>query len=102
LQIWTDEVRHARIIAYALDRPVLRIGVNQVRSLAACRDNIFSVSAGYRVPLKTADAAAAQAVRWATPPVVVLQAAAEVVRRLIVISHGIKLLDRQVVQIAPC
>src|SRR5215469_4321341 len=70
-------------------------------TLAPSRDGVFTVAAGHGVPVEAGDPAAAQVVGRSAPSVVILQTAAEVVGRLIVLGHGIELLDREVIQITP-
>src|SRR5262249_43082980 len=98
--IGTNGTRLAGFNIQPLDGAVLRIYIDQVGSVSGW-DGVFSIASGDREPIGAADAAAAQAVRRTTPPVIVLQPAAEHVRSLIVSGHRVELLDGQIIEIAP-
>src|SRR5579859_3804958 len=92
--------RQSRLAVELRDVTILRVRVNQVRRTRRGH-SVLAVPAGHRPPVKAGDAAAAQTVGWPAPGIVVLQAAAQKVGRVIVGGYGVKLLDGQIVQVAP-
>src|SRR5262249_15937978 len=101
MEIWTNGIREAILNIHPLDKTVLRVGVNQVDILTPSGNDILTIAANDSEPLKSGDSGAAQAVGGAAPSIVVLEAGAEVVRSLIVLSDRIELLNGQIVGITP-
>src|SRR5205085_6754849 len=93
LEIGTYEICPSILVIEPGDGPILGVAIHDVDIGPACRDHIFSVAAGCRVPIKAGDSAATQAVGRSAPAIVVLQAAAEIVRSLIVLGDRVELLD---------
>src|SRR5215471_18255180 len=101
MEIRANKTGQTTLDVYPLDGPVLRVDVDHVDILSSRRDGIFAIATSHGEPLVSGDSATAQTVGRAAPGIVVLKAAAKVVGSLIILSHGVELLDGQTIGVAP-